>query len=481
MSTRILIGHVLDKLAELPERSVHMVWTSPPYWGLRSYGTEPQVWGGEKGCAHEWGDSLPPRPGRGNKPGDYSMSSLTNPKRQDELPRPTHAGCFCVRCTAWRGEHGLEPSFDLWLAHEVEIFRAVRRVLRDDGTVWINVGDAYASSPNGISAAETKAKGDDRAFRDRPIDTTGGQFKPKDRILMPARLAVALHEDGWWLRDEIVWSKANPMPSSVRDRTTPAHEMIYMLSKKGRYFYDRMTIAEPIAESSHARYDQETLNEQTGGFKQEAYENNSLVGQRAKSRRPAEILKALADGDRTRNKRSVWHMALEPFVGAHFATAPTGIVRPCILAGTSAKGVCPHCGAPWVRVTEVEYKNPGNRSTNGPRSLAQRHQTAGFPVRLERRDTTTGWQPTCACADNEPVPATVLDPFGGAGTTALVAQDLGRVAILIELNPEYAEIARSRLRQALHRVESDMPERRNDMPLFTVSGETDGNTGHLAS
>ena len=468
MTTTIRVGHVLAELAAMPERSVHMVWTSPPYWGLRSYGTEPQVWGGEKGCEHEWGGVLNRKHGARYEEGEKVRWQHTG-ARDDLKGHPdTPVGAFCLHCTAWRGEHGLEPTFDLWLRHEVEIFRAVRRVLRDDGTLWLNIGDAYSSSPNGISAADTKAKGDDRAFRDRPITTVGGQFKAKDRMLMPARLAIALQDDGWWLRDEIVWSKANPMPSSVRDRTTPAHEMIYMLSKKARYFYDRVAIAEPIADSSHARYDQETLNEQTGGVKQDGFDNSSNG-----SRRPAEILKTLAEGDRTRNKRSVWHMALEPFAGAHFATAPTGIVRPCVLAGTSQKGVCPHCGGPWVRESHAAIDesrplarqniNEPNVTKSGQGTNARDSKTWGHRIVYE----VGPWQPTCACPDNEPIPATVLDPFGGSGTTALVAQQLGRDTILIELNPEYAEAARARLREAMHTVLSDMAEPDGeDLPLF---------------
>ena len=383
----------------MAERSVHMVWTSPPYWGLRAYGTEPQAWS-----------------------------------------------------TGWLGEHGLEPSLDLWLEHEALIWRAVRRVLRDDGVIFINIGDAYASSPNGRSAADTKAAGnDDRTFRDRPFGTVGGGFKPKDRLMMPARLAIALQADGWFLRDEIVWHKRNPMPSSVKDRTTPAHEMLYMLSKKARYFYDAVAIAEPIEESSHARYDQETLNDQKGGFKQDAYENNGLVGQRARSRRPAEILKSLASGNRTRNKRSVWPLASEAFKGAHFATAPTNLVEPCILAGTSAVGVCRRCGAPWRRLTtsrahlqDDASEAKGVRGAGGQKPMDASNGWQGFPRGTTERHTT-GWAPSCRCDAGKPVPAVVLDIFGGAGTTGLVADRLGRDAVLIELLPGYAEMARYRI------------------------------------
>lgn len=282
---------------------------------------------------------------------------------------------------------------------------------------------------------------------------------------MPARLAIALHADGWWIRDEIVWSKANPMPSSVKDRSTPAHEMIYMLSKKGRYYYDRVAIAEPIETDPRENYPKRARITGRGGQGAAAARGND----RDKSG-------GFPIDGQTRNKRSVWHMALEPFAGAHFATAPTGIVRPCILAGTSQRGVCPTCGAPWVRETERQFVQQedisperGVRGADGHKPMDASSGWAGFPRgRTERQ--TTGWSPSCQCPDNVPVPATVLDPFGGSGTTALVANDLGRDAVLIELNPEYAKLARDRLRQGLQSVESGIADDDgSDLPLFGAS------------
>lgn len=465
MSVRIMVGHVLDKLAELPDESVHMVWTSVPYWGLRSYGTEPQVWG-DQDCKtvgfpanglptpHDWAATEQ----GSNRGGSGAPTDKNN--RGEDYGRGASRGAFCRRCQAWRGEHGLEPTFDLWLAHEVEIWRAIRRVLRSDGTAWINVGDAYASSVNGRPAAEIED--DDRTFRDKPVSTAQGIFKPKDRILMPARLAIALHGDGLWLRDEIIWAKRNPMPSSVRDRTTPAHEMIYMLSKAPKYFYDQVATAEPITTDPRENYPARakiTGRGQQGAAAARGNDRDKSGG--------------FPINGTTRNKRSVWHLALEPYSGSHFATAPTGIVRPCILAGTSAKGVCPGCGAPWRRETETTYRKNRPSAGNDPRSraedkFAQANNSSGWRGNNLLADhQTTGWSPGCECPDNEPVPATILDPFGGVGTTALVAEELGRDCILIELNPESAEDARARIRGAMGRV-TGMPERPADdgLPLF---------------
>lgn len=948
---------------------------------MRSYGTEPQVWDGDPACEHErWVDQS----WRDTRHGtvDVGDKQATNTGSLSLRVNGGHrSSAFCRRCGAWRGEHGLEPSFDLWLRHEVEIFRAIRRVLRDDGTAWVNVGDAYASSSNGAPADQQE--GDDRTFRDKPFSTVGpvggtritagtdrtdvdvggwgkndhalrwrggGIFKPKDRLLMPARLMIALHDDGWWVRDEIVWclspstvlyvktpgregpmsihdlirlkpadaqlwtgarwsqvlgwsatrtngpplrlrlrsgetinctaahrwptadgrtvaaaelkigdvlatrglpqpeapsgmgidlelawfaglylaegsmsddaiqiaggahemdrhhrtadiarrfggsavhhhlvgksvltvvhgamlhgairhfvagkdahtkhlhprawncsnalleaflqgylegdghwdtgndrwrlgfcrnerwagdlrvlaarlgfaltlnpsfakigrarsfesfrgeirlirrehwnnrdraeivaiersaeglfydigiadephlfalasgvlthnSKRNPMPSSVRDRTTPAHEMLYMLSVKPRYFWDRVAIYEPFAdgrmgcdykspdnwdtgEGAHGtihRQGREKGKRRGTTPRHEIYDTNHLglasAGAERDARRRSERNRGgRADGftkpndidpsaNGGRSKRSVWELALEPFTDetelvrqvrvpwdgdadgkrriaspdcpahrssdrrdheaggdghaglrslrtprsdgrrdptlsdgegssepctcewyvekrekvSHFATAPTALVRPCVLAGTSARGVCPKCGAPWMRVVKTRYADrhdclPGK--TRRYDQYAEDNRWGGYPD-VRAITQSTGFRPACHHYDERykadfpkpraarkreqrdawpgrldrvrlrpgkdwPVkPATVLDPFGGAGTTALVAQELGRDAILIELHPGSARLARTRLRKALHRVEADLDEdTAADLPLF---------------
>lgn len=330
MTIEILQGDCLTILRTLPSNSIHCCITSPPYWGLRDYQTG--VWvGGDPTCDHR---SPTMREGRNETRQKLAGSAATN-AYQNILAHNAH----CGRCGATKkdAQMGLEPSVGEHLASLVAVFAEVLRVLRPDGTLWLNYGDAYAGVPNGRSAAATKVAGnDDRTFRDKPMSTVGGLFKAKDRMLLPARVAIALQESGWWLRDEIVWHKPNPMPISVKDRTTPAHEMLYMLSKSARYYYDQDAIKEPIAEASRKRYAQEALNTQTGGFKQEACESG-LVGQRSRSRRPAEIIKTLA-GSETRNRRSVWSIPTKSFPDAHFATFPPDLIAPCVLAGCPVGG-----------------------------------------------------------------------------------------------------------------------------------------------
>jgi DNA modification methylase len=510
VSVKILEGHCITVLRTLAAESVHCIWTSVPYFGLRSYQTVPQVWGGDEACEHVFAErTIDAEIGRGNWTQGTNGRGEVQPGGVDVAREPIRtksAQGFCQRCGAWRGEHGLEPSLRMWVENEVAIWRELRRVLRKDGVVWLNVGDAYASN-GGASGAQTLPdyKGHDQrpevanpGFKRWEKDYAG--LKPKQRLMMPARLALALQDDGWFLRDEIIWQKPNPMPSSVEDRTTPAHEMLYMLTRSARYFYDQTAIREPFADSSIVRLSQKSIDSQEGGPKQDAFDIAGL-NDRAGSRRPNEIVQGLsqkikrkpagwdtADGSHStirhttgrsgnkerklgvdrgrpdshmggsvpwegnmRNRRSVWTIATEPFPGSHFATAPTALVEPCIKAGTSERGCCPACGAPWKRDIEKEFvpqddvsEERGVRGADGQKPMDESNQWEGFP-RGTTSSETLGWSPTCKCPAHDPVPCTVLDPFLGSGTTALVADRLGRNCIGIELNSEYAKLARYRI------------------------------------
>lgn len=339
MSVSILIGDCRAKLRELPDASVHCCVTSPPYFGLRDYG---------------------------------------------------HTG-----------QMGLEPTPDEYVTGMVEVFREVRRVLRDDGTLWLNIGDSYNASPAGNKTPSgfSQTRPSRRTGNgDQETVHTGRQIdrgcKQKDLLGIPWMLAFALRADGWYLRQDIIWSKPNPMPESVRDRCTKAHEYLFLLSKGPRYYFDAEAIAEPLAPASIERLAQVNLPNQAGSDRVPGKTNGAMkavskyreadgslkVGFETKGGTSGDLDGTLLRmGEKgTRNKRSVWEVATQPYSEAHFATYPPALIEPCILAG------CPKGG-------------------------------------------------------------TVLDPFGGAGTTAMVADRLGRNAILIELNPEYAEIAERRL------------------------------------
>jgi len=391
---KLLIGDCRDRLADLPEGSVQTCITSPPYWGLRDYGVDGQI--------------------------------------------------------------GLEETPDAFLAELVDVFRSVWRVLRDDGTLWLNLGDSYAAARGGThQPAETLAGGKggktkrggrvNRGRIDGKNPTRNARLiglKHKDLIGIPWRVAFALQADGWYLRSDIIWLKPNPMPESVTDRPTKAHEYVFLLTKRPRYFYDADAVRERAKPEHAGRYNSDFhvgQKETAGGGR---------VGSGPNTPGHREYLGQ-------RNKRTVWEIPTQPYSEAHFATFPEALVLPCVLAGTSERGACPACGAPLVRQIELVGGPPNNRFRDG---LANRGKTAhdsgtvagsalsalyaehGYP---ERR--VTGWSAGCDCESADPVPCVVLDPFAGSGTTGKVAVELGREFIGVELNPEYADLAAKRI------------------------------------
>jgi DNA modification methylase len=352
-------GDVLDRLRELPDESVQCCITSPPYYGLRDYGVEGQI--------------------------------------------------------------GLEGTPREFVEKMVGVFAEVRRVLRADGTLWLNLGDSYASGGNRWPKQSRNAGG-------RVMHAKGSTgCKPKDLLGVPWMVAFALRADGWYLRRDIIWSKPNPMPESVSDRPTSAHEYIFLLSKSPSYHYDAQAIRErDSGRGSGNGFDQRLDHRltQNGVGKVEPW----LPGA-------------------GRNKRSVWEIATQPYPEAHFATFPERLVEPMVLAGTSPKA-CGECGAPWRRLVEreVDESRRARKKPLVPRVSAESgrngHGSATFGHYLTTR--TVGWEPTCEHEDDSGS-CLVLDPFAGSGTTLKVAVERGQRALGIELNPEYVTLAERRL------------------------------------
>jgi len=262
-------------------------------------------------------------------------------------------------------------------------------------------------------------------------------LKPKDLVGIPWMVAFALRADGWWLRSDIVWQKPNVLPESVTDRPTKSHEYVFLLAKSAQYFYDMDAVREPCTMKPQRRLTPIEGRPSFGGHQahtEAGYRTRDEVG---------------VDGHPGgRNLRDVWSINTRPYKGAHFATMPPALVVPCIKAGTSERGCCPSCGAPWERQGDREKipDRPGRVQARKGDSLADAHgQDGRAGNRHSIQSTTTGWEPTCTCSPQEPVPCTVLDPFGGSGTTAEVARSLGRDCILIELNPDYIDLAKIRL------------------------------------
>jgi DNA modification methylase len=255
---------------------------------------------------------------------------------------------------------------------------------------------------------------------------------------MPWRVALALQTDGWWLRSDIIWHKRNPMPESVDDRPSRCHEYLFLLSKSRQYFYDAEAVKEPQSELTHERFkngryrsppttEKEVLRPGYGGWRETTRESWLPSG---------------------RNKRSVWSISSESYSGLHFATFPTALVEPCILAGTSAKGCCPKCGAPWRRQVKVhDPERVLGKSWHDHSNDLVRGQHDVPLGRGKPSTETTGWSPTCTCGVAESVAGIVLDPFAGSGTVGKVALELGRNAILIELNLDYARLIQAKLEE----------------------------------
>lgn len=330
------LGDCRNILPTLPAESVHCVVTSPPYWSLRDYGLPPSVWGGGVECKHEWGETLAQH--QRGKVGDKSTLGGGLQARGDGRLQETRQGQFCELCGAWRGCLGLEPTPDLYVEHLVSVFRAVRRVMRDDATLWLNLGDSYAGAGD-----RPAGKGNERGQqkKHKTPDTEIG-LKPKDLVGIPWRVAFALQADGWWLRSDIIWAKPNCMPESVRDRPTKSHEYVFLLSKSARYWYDADAVREPYHENSKKRYDY--------AFGGDGYKSPT----KNPAARPDGVIKQNPAG---RNKRTVWTIPTKPYPEAHFAAFPPALVEPCILAGCPVDGTVldPFGGSGTVGAVAIEW------------------------------------------------------------------------------------------------------------------------------
>jgi len=282
--------------------------------------------------------------------------------------------------TVWPGGEvvslGQEETPEEYIAHLVQIFESVKRALHDEGTVWLNIGDSYYHGKKHPS------------------------FKAKDIMMMPHRVAIALQENGWIVRQDIVWQKQNAMPEPVKDRPTLSHEYIFLLAKSPSYFYDQRAIREEWTDKSDS-----AVNRAIFGHKK--YHGKAETAGEGQRGRFGEA-KVAGDPRDGRNKRSVWTMPRQSYPGAHFAVYPTWLIEPCIKAGSSERGACPSCGNQWRRVDKHE------------------------------------WAAGCECGE-DPVPAIVLDPFSGSATTGVVALLNGRDYLGLDCQPEYNELGRNRL------------------------------------
>ena len=407
----IKIGDCREVLKTLPDKHFQTCITSPPYYGLRDYGTASWV-GGSENCSHI-GDTL------GN-----------NRNFIDEGGRGSNKASLstgdCIKCGAKRvdSQIGLEETPEQFVESLVNVFREVKRVLKDDGTLWLNLGDSYSSGGR-TTTTNQSVRGDKDYGVTRPPPVEG--IKPKDLFGIPWRVAFALQADGWYLRQDIIWNKPNPMPESVQDRCTKSHEYIFLLSKSPHYYFDNVAIKEETITFDNSNRDRDTtkLNNTPGRTKMAGLKTNQYE---------------------TRNKRSVWTVNTKPYKEAHFAVFPTDLIEPCVLAGSSAK-ICSGCGKSYRREMVT---------TDVPDRIVRDHMVGVIPKRdkpsrmnskdmLPLTKEDNGFVKQCECDTDHTEQDRIIDPFGGSGTTALVADRHNRDATVIELNEEYIEIAKNRL------------------------------------
>lgn len=416
---KLYVGDCREAMAVMPERSVHCVVSSPPYWGLRDYGIPPVDW-------------------------------------QD--------GERCV--------FGLEATVQGYIRHTVEIFEGLGRVLRDDGVIWWNVGDSYSQAAKWggrTGGRHSKAlHGADARRERRQSDVANG-----NKMLVPHRVAIALQDAGWCVRQDNVWAKRSPMPESIsgwrwRDgklrkgswRTTSSHEFVFMVTKGGEYFSDGDGAAEAVV----------NVNRSGSGSKTKRWGNNH-TDVRANGTGEIERQSGIPWSNcETRNPRSVWSLSNEPFKGAHFACFPTAIPRRCIQASTSKGGVCPACGSQYAPIVETSRvaTRPGTDTKIQKADIAAE---SGSSLRLDptvigNRDpqrhvaitSVQGYRASCECNSGSPVRPVVFDPFNGSGTTGQVAVSMGCEYVGCEINPTYAR------ELAAVRIETPLPDRTKPTP-----------------
>lgn len=386
-----LVGDCLETLARMLAKSVHTIITSPPYLDARDYGVPPTSW-----------------------------PEVTYRPRFDLEPVTVPAMTCCL---------GHETTLIAYVGHLVLIARELARVLRDDGTFWLNIAAGYSSGttaprkPTTTEGDHVPASWKGRCYEAR---VTAG-LAAKQRIPVPSAVCDALQADGWYVRADIVWSKSNAKPDSAMDRPTPAHEHLYLFTRKPRYFFDALAISTPAK----------------GGSRNRARKYGDARGD-AGDHHGASIPWS---GDMA-HPRDVWTINVGRFKGAHFATMPVELARRAAKAGTSSVGCCPTCGTPWWPVVAqvAEVSTRGGRRKHA--DLYERQGATGaLATGVHHTRGLVAWERRCKCPHLRPVPCTVLDPFGGAGTTALAGEELELHTVLCELSEEFVEMQQGRRRE----------------------------------
>ena len=400
-TNKVYIGNCLDVLKSFPDESIDMCITSPPYWGLRDYGTEGQIWGGDEDCDH-----------------DFKM-------KEGKDTEKTFSG-HCNKCGAWRGELGLEPTPEMFINNLCNIFDEVKRVLRPHGTCWVNLGDSYVRNPNSQTGHHNIKHKYEYNYKHKK--NYGSRYKPKSLVQIPSRFSIEMTNRGWILRNEIIWHKPSCLPSSVRDRFTVDFEKMFFFTKNPKYYFKQQI--EPVKEVSLKRA-QYGLNQTDNPQKAVNVQNMDKMGNRFVN-------------PKGRNKRTVWYVNPASFKDAHFAVYPPELIDSPIDAG------CPEfvdkkTKQPREKVIEKKSVERHELSTDDPNYRPARYDGKYSQGQRYAVYNDIGYNDDRN--DIEFEPGIVLDPFFGSGTTAEVAMSQDKDWVGIELNKDYINISDSRLKK----------------------------------
>ena len=449
---KIVCGHVLDVLKKLPDNSIDCIVTSPPYWGMRFYGEQANtVWGGDENCEHEWEFEKSVLDNR------FSETGIQRPKR-NKMVGVVKQG-FCKKCGAWHGQLGLEPSLDMYIEHMLEITAELKRVLKPTGTLWWNHGDCYSGNMGKRSGWSYVSNLGNKK------DGTAINFKPKydfpQKCLCLQNYILALRmiqEQGWILRNVIIWRKPNALPESVKDRFSKKYEPIFFFTKSKKYWFDLYAVLEPYTNEIN-RWGGDILKAKGESIWDKATGQNTY---RDRNLRPNPLGK---------NPGDVWDIPTQPFSAKelgfedvdHFATFPPRLVERIIKCGCP-QWVCSRCGKPYIPkydIYEVDVDlQPYGANKNGKyygqaikdyeSALAQDPSDVKRRIldSLKKARKFRGYEKICDCGSEKQL-GIVLDPFMGSGTTGMVARMLGRNFIGIEINPDYCKIAEARIKPYL--------------------------------
>lgn len=506
-------GNALDILKDMESESVDCIMCSPPYWSLRDYGIEPVIWDEDGNCEHEWGISDNvielerkknygdwDRPSRkeyskvgakfkcivcgkefkGKLNQKFCSTKCLNTLSNDERTNSISNHQYCLKCGAWKGSLGLEPTFQLYIQHLIQIFDEIKRVLKKTGTCWVNIGDTYASSPAGNK--EIKYNGDGVYGRLMKRHTQGGvaevTSKPKDYgdlqnkslVGIPERFSIAMTDRGWIKRNTVIWHKPNCMPSSADDRFTVDHEYLYFFVKNNQTIYwtnnktGKIVGTQPLGTKGKEHSDWDWFIDSEGEKKKKSnwtghdywfeqqFDRHIWASRDKRSQEPTEpksgkimtgqyAINKVRYGQQGRNKRCVWKIPTQPFPEAHFAVYPEKLCVTPIKAGCP-EYICKKCGKAREKIYEedkqYQSQNVGGKSQYGDLRTGKRYKDR-YNVRRNMIDYTD-----CGCnASFEP--GVVLDPFAGAGNTLLVAEKFKRKWIGCEISKDYCTMIAERM------------------------------------